>query len=122
MNISQLCLRLGKLTVFQAPLQGASSDVPSRACAVYEQHVYVFDFSPYRAGLSLDITSLLSPTSTKEATLLKLIHANRGGYMLHSLLRLLRHIEQLPCEGKSQYTRVIATEKVCVCVVGWFGV
>lgn len=78
MNISQLYLRLGKLTVFQAPLQGASSDVPSRACAVYEQHVYVFDFSPYRAVLSLDITSLLSPTSTKEATLLKLIHANRG--------------------------------------------
>lgn len=51
-NISQLYLHLGKLTVFQAPLQGASSNVPIWACSAYEQHVCVFDFSPYHADLS----------------------------------------------------------------------
>lgn len=110
----------GKLTVFQAPLQGASSNAASRACVVREQHVYVFDFSPQRAGPSLNIVPLPSPTSTKEATLLKHIHPNRGADMPQSLWWLPRHAEQLPCEGKSLVTSVIVAERVGG-VMCWFG-
>lgn len=113
------CAR-GKLTVFQAPLQGASSNAASRACVVREQHVYVFDFSPQRTGPSLNIVPLPSPTSTKEATLLKHIHPNRGADMLQSLRWLPRRTEQLPCEGKSLVTSVIAAERVGG-VMCWFG-
>lgn len=94
-NISQLYLHLGKLTVFQAPLQGASSNVPSRACSSYEHHACVFDFSPYLADLSRHHFTALSHIH-KRSQATALIHANRGGYMLQSLLKLLTHPEQLP--------------------------
>lgn len=77
----------------------ASSSVPSTACMVYEQYVCVFDFLPYRAGLSLHITSLPSLTFTKEATLLKPLPSKQRLHTLHSLLLHLRQIEQLPCDG-----------------------
>lgn len=95
-NISQLYLHLGKLTVFQAPLQGASSNVPSRACSAYEHHVCVFDFSTYHTDLSRHHFTALSHIH-KRSQATTLIHANTDGCMPQSSLPwLLRHTEQLP--------------------------
>lgn len=62
-TISHLHQHPGNLTVFQAPLQDASSNVPNRECMVYEQCVCVLDFL-YHTGPSLLTISLACHTST----------------------------------------------------------
>lgn len=78
--------------VFQAPLQGGSTGVPSRACVV---HVHGFDFSPYRTGLSL-------PTSTKEATRPKFFPRQRIHYYRFSDISSNYHVRITPSVNRQQ--------------------